>query len=148
MNGWIIWLTVAAVLLILEVLTQTMWLLCMAIGCTGALIAALCGASTVWQVTALAGSSVLAYLLIMPWFRKLHIAATAKESRNARTGMDALLGRHAIITHEIKPGQPGRARIDGDNWQVTAPGHTQIIPRGQEVVVTGYNSIILEVAVI
>ena len=148
MDVWIIWLTVAAILLILEVLTQTMWLLCMAIGCAGALIAALCGASAVWQVIALAGCSVLAFLFIMPWFRKLHIAATAKEGRNSRTGMEALLGRRAIVTHEIKPGQPGRARIDGDNWQVVAPRHTEIIPRGQEVVVTGYDSIILEVALI
>ena len=148
MNVWIIWLTVAAILLILEVITQTMWLLCMAIGCVGALVAALCGAAPVWQVTALAGCSALAYLIIMPWFRKLHIAATAKEGRNARTGMEALLGRHAVVTHEIKPGHPGRARIDGDNWQVVAPRHTAPIPRGQEVVVTGYDSIILEVAIL
>lgn len=59
--------------------------------------------------------------------------------------MDALLGRRATVTHEIRPGRLGRARIDGDNWQVQAPGVGHVIPAGREVTVTSYDSIILTV---
>lgn len=59
--------------------------------------------------------------------------------------MDALEGRRATVTHAIRPGQLGRARIDGDNWQVRAPGVDREIRAGEEVSVTGYDSIILTV---
>lgn len=59
--------------------------------------------------------------------------------------MDALLGRKAIISEEITPERLGRARIDGDNWQVKSTGEPKTIKRGTEVVVIGYDSIILEV---
>ncbi len=42
-------------------------------------------------------------------------------------------------------GHLGRARIDGDNWQVRCPESTAEIPAGNEVVVTSYDSIILTV---
>ena len=64
----------------------------------------------------------------------------------ARTGMDALLGRRATVTHAIRPGELGRARIDGDNWQVQCPSATEEIKAGTEVVVTSYDSIILTVS--
>jgi membrane protein implicated in regulation of membrane protease activity len=60
--------------------------------------------------------------------------------------MDALLGRRATVTQEIKPGELGRARIDGDNWQVRAPGIHTTITRGEEVIVNSYDSIILNVS--
>lgn len=145
MEPWIIWLTVAAILLILEVLTQTMWLLCMAIGCAGALLAAICNISSVWQIVALAAGTGIAYLTVMPWFRKIHNQATAKKGVEASTGMDALIGRKAIITQDIHPNEIGRARIDGDNWQVIAPNADATITAGSEVIVTGYESIILQV---
>ena len=74
---------------------------------------------------------------------------TIEEKRrgyDSRTGMDALLGRRATVIHPIHPGRLGRARIDGDNWQVQAPSVCEVIPDGTEVVVTGYDSIILTVA--
>ena len=82
------------------------------------------------------------YLVAFPWFRKIHNARTA---HTARTGMDALLGRRAIVTETVLPGSLGRARIDGDNWQVQAPSEPMAIPVGAEVIVTGYDSIILTV---
>lgn len=146
MDLWIFWLILAAVLMIVEVLSQTMWSLCMAIGCLVAMLASLFVPEPVWQIAALAVGTALAYIVIMPWFRRWHIASGERNGKTARTGMDALLGRKAFVTHEIKPGHIGRARIDGDNWQVVAPGVDCIIDRGTEVVVTGYDSIILQVA--
>lgn len=146
MSVWIIWLSIAALLLIIEVFTQMFWTLCLAIGCIGALIGELCGVGTAWELIILAAVSFVAYAALAPVFQRWHERQLKKEGRSDRTGMEALLGRHAIITQEIKPGETGRARIDGDNWQVIAPGLNEPVKKGQEVVVEGYDSIILTVS--
>ncbi len=146
MDAWIIWLIIAAVLLTLEIMTLTLWLLCLAAGCLLSMIVALFGGAVEFQLVVLIVGTFLAYLLLMPVFKKRHASYTPKDYKNSRTGMDALLGRKAIVTKEIKPGELGRARIDGDNWQVKAPGVSTVITRGSEVYVTGYESIILDVA--
>lgn len=146
MSVWIIWLSVAALLLIIEVFTQMFWTLCLAIGCVGALLGELCGVGTAWELIILAAVSFIAYAALAPVFQRWHERQLKKEGRSDRTGMEALLGRRAIVTQEIKPGEIGRARIDGDNWQVVAPGCGESVKKGQEVVVEGYNSIILTVS--
>lgn len=145
MEMWIVWLIVAAVLLILEVLTQMMWAMCLAVGSLGALVAALCGAGALWQVLTLAACAVAAYAFLVPLFQKWHALSVDRKGRAARTGMDALLGRRAILEQEIRPDRPGRGRIDGDHWQMVLADPAATLPRGAEVVVVGYDSIILTV---
>lgn len=145
MENWIIWLIIIGALLIIEVLSQMMWALCLAVGCVAAVIASLLGADVIWQVCIAAIGSLAAYLLLVPLFQKWHALSVDKKGKNARTGMDALLGRRAVVSEKITADRPGRARIDGDNWQVRAVGRNRVIERGTEVVVTGYDSIILEV---
>ncbi len=142
MEAWIIWTIVAAVLIVVEVMSQMMWALCLAIGAMAAAACAFFGVDLTWQIVALTIASLVGYLVLLPLFNRWH---ARHNSREARTGMDALLGRKAVVTHEIRPGRLGRARIDGDNWQVKAPGSDKIIPAGAEVVVTSYDSIILDV---
>ena len=141
---WLIWLILAVVMLIVEVATLTMWSLCLAAGCIVSMVCALCGAGMSIQLVALPAGSVIAYLLLVPLFRRKK-TFVQKSDENSRTGMDALLGRRAVVTKEIRPGELVRARIDGDNWQVRAPGLEETLPRGADVSVTGYESIILEV---
>lgn len=145
MSVWIIWISVAALLLIIEVFTQMFWTLCLAVGCIGALVGDLLGVGTAWELIILAVVSFAAYALLAPVFERWHQRQLAKSGRTDRTGMDALLGRRATVTSEIKPGEMGRARIDGDSWQVVAPGIEETIRKGAEVVVEGYDSIILTV---
>lgn len=146
MDSWLIWLIAAAICLALEVLTLSMWALCLSVGCLFAMLASLVGLESLGQVTALAAGAFAAYLLLIPLFRRIRTRFNALHGREARTGMDALLGRKAIVTEPILPGHLGRARIDGDNWQVRAPGVSTVIPYGAEVSVTSYDSIILDVA--
>ncbi len=143
MELWILWLIVAGLLLISEIAFQWIWTLCLAIGCLVAMIAAICDASFLMQIVSMSASAVAAYILLIPVLNKWQDKARSK--KKARTGMDALLGRVAVVTDEIKPGKLGRARIDGDYWQVRLPGGKDVVSRGEEVVVTGYDSIILDV---
>lgn len=142
MDAWIIWIIVAVLLVILEVLTQMLLAICLGAGALAAMITALAGGDFVWQIVAMAVAAILFYCIAFPLYRKYHNGSTAE---TARTGMDALLGRRAIITAEIAPGGVGRARIDGDSWQVVAPSAQTAITVGSEVVVTDYNSNILTV---
>lgn len=143
MDMWIIWLIAMGVLLIVEVLTQMVWALCLAIGCLAGLVCSLCGVSGVWQVIATAIASVASFIILIPAFRKWHLMKVDARTKASRTGMDALLGRKGIVTEEIRPDRPGRMRIDGDNWQVTTSSGDGFMPRGTEVSVVGYDSIIL-----
>lgn len=145
MSAWIIWIIVAALLIGVEVLTQMVWTLCLAIGCLASMVATLLGLDLAWQVSIAGIVAVIAYFILKPAFEKWQKKAADKNRHVARTGMDALLGRKGIVTNEIKPGEMGRVRIDGDNWQALAPGVDYIIRRGEQVVVDAYDSIILTV---
>ncbi len=142
MEIWIVWLAIAAALTITEVLTQMMWALCLAVGAVAATVAAVCGGDITWQAVAFIVLSAVAYMLLLPWLKRRNQRCN---DQTARTGMDALIGRRAVVTSEICPGQLGRVRIDGDSWQVKAPRCESVITIGQEVIVTDYDSIILTV---
>lgn len=145
MELWSMWLFIAGILMIVEFFTQTLWCLCLTVSCLVAMIFALCGMSVDGQIISLGVTALLSGLLLMPIFKRQRRLQSQPDTSDSRTGMDALLGRKAIITEEIRPGRLGRARIDGDNWQVRAQGTQGVIARGCEVEVTGYDSIILDV---
>lgn len=144
MDTWLIWLIIAVILIVIEVTSQTLWALCLALGALASMTATFFGGSIATQLIALAVTTLVAYLALLPLAKRWQ--QRHPHAAEARTGMDALLGRVAVVTHEIRPGETGRARIDGDNWQVRAPGVTTVIPRGAEVTVTSYHSIILDIA--
>ena len=143
---WIIWLIACGILLITEVLTQMLWALCLAVGCLLGFAGDLCGASPLWQFVLFIVGALLSYVLLVPLFQRWHALQVDRKGKAARTGMDALLGRRAVLADEITAERPGRGRIDGDNWQMISDDKAvPAIPRGTEVVVTGYDSIILRV---
>lgn len=89
--------------------------------------------------------AIVALVAFIPAIVRWQNRQRHRSGKAGRTGMDALLGRVAVVTDEIRPGRLGRARIDGDYWQVRIPDSCQYVARGGEVVVTGYDSIILDV---
>lgn len=104
MDTWIIWLVAACVLLLIEVLSQAVWAFCFAAGCLVALLLSLFTDSLAVQGIAVAVAAIAAWLLLAPVVRRWE----RRNERQTRTGMDALLGRRATVTEEIRP--PYRAR--------------------------------------
>lgn len=143
MTAWIIWLTVAAVLVTVEILTQMVWTLCLAIGCVAALLAELTGAGLAVQLSVMAVAAVVAYLILVPYFKRYHHRVA--EHRGLRTGMDALIGRTATVVKPIEPGRMGRVMADGDNWQAHARNATDAFAIGDRVRIHSYDSIVLTV---
>ena len=115
MTTWIIWLIVAAVLVIIEILSQMVWTLCLAIGSVAALAASLTGCGMPAQLGILAVSSVVAYLVLVPYFKSMHARFAERSGDNLRTGMEALIGKEAVVTKSVEPGMTGRVKVDGDS---------------------------------
>ena len=67
MSLWIVWISLAAVLLIVEVFTQMLWTLCLAIGCAAAMVASLLGVALEWQLILLGAVAVVAYIVLVPY---------------------------------------------------------------------------------
>lgn len=135
---WQLWLLGAIVLFGLEVLTPGFILACFGVGGLLAVPVALLGGSWLVQVIAFCIGSLLALWLLQPlmcrWFA----------SHDAKTGMDALVGKHVQLTEAIAPQGEGLVAVDGDTWRATSP-QGLAIPAGTEVRITGYQSIVLEV---
>lgn len=143
MEAWIILLIIAAILVAIEVATQQVWTFVLAFGCIAAALLSVFGVPLLWLLGITALLSVLFYIVMIPVMNRWQERARRRSGREGRTGMEALLGRVAIVTHDIRPGHLGRARIDGDYWQVRIPGCNHVVVRDTEVVVTAYDSIIL-----
>ncbi len=145
MTAWTIWLIIAALLVIVEVISQMVWTICLAIGFIAALGASLLGWGLPAQLACMAVVSVAAYLILVPYFKRLHHQATEREGARLRTGMDALIGREARVVRAIEPGRLGRVVADGDNWQERARHEGDTFSIGELVRIHSYDSIILTV---
>ncbi|MGM9844715.1 MAG: NfeD family protein [Muribaculaceae bacterium] len=139
LTGWQLWLILAAILVIIELLTGTFAAFCLVGGCIVAMIGTLCGGGLKLQLILLTFGTVVTFLAIRPTL--LRKRAAAKPVSN----MDALIGRIVTVTDEIRPGAIGRVKADGDNWQAVAPDNQASIPAGCQVRIIGYDSIILRV---
>ncbi len=127
MSIWVIWLIVAAVLGVVEILTTTL-----AFGLVGAaaLIAAITGMAggpPDVQFGAFVIASVLGLTVARP-FAMRHI----RQPPLLRSGTAALIGRPAIVLDEVGP-HSGRVRIGGEEWSARSYDETQVIPAGATV---------------
>ena len=64
--------------------------------------------------------------------------------KEVATNADALIGRQALVSEEIKPVVGGRVKVDGDDWKaVTADGKS--VEAGKAVKILKVDSVILTV---
>ncbi len=147
MEFWIIWLIVAAVLMVVELITGFIASFCLAVG---ALVASVCGMAGLGieaQLIAMVAGVVLSFIFLAPLVNRIRKGRKAhREDYNSN--MNALIGREAVVEREIPAdGGLGRMRIDGDSWQIRG-ADGEAIGHGRRVKVVGYDSIILIVKAI
>ena len=127
MMAWIIWLIVAAVLGVAELMTTTFALGIIAVG---ALVAAGVGAMGLglpFQLLAFVVASAAGLGFVLPVARR-HI----KQPPLLKTGPAALVGRSARVLEEVTE-HGGRVRIGGEEWSARAYDESLIIPVGRVV---------------
>ena len=142
MQVYQIWLIVAIVLVIVEILTAGFGSICFAIGAALAALAAGLGVNSVaWQIAIFAGVSLLTFIFLRPVVMRV----LDKKSKDVKTNADALIGRKGLVSERIDASQhTGRVAIDGDDWKaVSIDGN--VIEKGTNVEVVKLDSIILTV---
>jgi membrane protein implicated in regulation of membrane protease activity len=127
MESWIVWLVLAAVLGVAEVMTTT---LAFGLIAAGAVVAAVVGAAGVglpFQLAAFAVASAAGLGLVRPIAMR-HI----KQPPLLRTGTSALVGRSAKVVEEITD-DGGKVRIGGELWSARPYDESLAIPVGSTV---------------
>ena len=123
--GWLLWLLLAVLLAVGEVLTPGLFFLGpVAIAALLAAIASLLGLGTLGSLIVFVVGSVASLAFLRPIARS-HIRLPAL----SRTGTDALIGRKGIVTQQIDR-NGGRVRIGGEEWSARAYLEDQVFAEG------------------
>jgi membrane protein implicated in regulation of membrane protease activity len=137
MVAWVLWLIAAGVLLVVEMVTLTFYLLWLSIGSVAALLVSL-----VWPEAILlqvvAGSLVALGLTV---FSK-PLVARFRNSRGFKDSGTELIGRQGIVAERVEPGRYGQVKVGGDTWSAVS---LQALDKDEVVRVVRRSSTILEV---
>jgi membrane protein implicated in regulation of membrane protease activity len=127
MGPWIIWLILAAVLGVAEVLTTTLAFGLLAAGAAVAAIVGAVGAGLPLQLAAFVLAAGAGLGVVRPIALR-HI----KQPPLLRTGVSALVGRSAKVIEEVTD-EGGKVRIGGELWSARPYDESQAIPVGSTV---------------
>ncbi|MGC9496349.1 NfeD family protein [Streptomyces sp. WG7] len=127
MDPWLIWLIVAAVLIVAEIFTLTA-----ALGMLGAAAlitagSAAAGLSPPFQFLVFTVVATFTVLFVRPIALR-HVLRPQTE----RFGVDALVGQAGYVVSEVTD-REGRVRIGGEEWTARSYDETLVIPRGKTV---------------
>lgn len=126
--AWLVWVVVAVVLGIGEVLTPGLFFLGpVALAAAAAAVASALGAGTVGSVLVFLVGALLSLALLRPIARRhVHMPALS------RTGTDALVGRKAVVTRRVDA-VGGRVRIGGEEWSARSYLDGEVYAEGSTV---------------
>ena len=127
MESWIVWLIVAAVLGVAELLTTTLAFGLLAVAAVAAAVVGAFHLSFALQLVAFAVTAGAGLGFVRPIAIK-HI----KQPPALRTGVAALVGRSGIVLEEVTE-HSGRVRIDGEEWSSRPYDDSLVIPVGTKV---------------
>ena len=128
MHSWILWLIVAAVLGVAELLTTTLAFGLIAVAAVAAAVVGTFHLDLGLQLAAFVVAAGAGLVFVRPIAMR-HI----KQPPQLRTGTAALVGRSAIVLEEVTE-HGGRVRIDGEEWS-SRPylDESLVIPVGTKV---------------
>jgi membrane protein implicated in regulation of membrane protease activity len=124
MEAWVVWLIVAGVLAIAEVLTLTLALGLIALAALAAGFAGALGLPFALQLAAFAVAAGAGVGFVRPIALR-HI----RQPPPLRSGTAALVGREALALTEVNR-YDGRVKIGGEEWTARPYDPDVVIPRG------------------
>jgi membrane protein implicated in regulation of membrane protease activity len=127
MGSWIVWLVLAAVLGVAEIMTTTLAFGLIAVGAVVAGVVGVAGGGLPFQLIAFGVASAAGLGVVRP-IAVRHI----KQPPLLRTGTSALVGRSAKVIEEVTD-DGGRVRIGGELWSARPYDESQVIPVGSSV---------------
>ena len=139
-NMWQMWVIIAVICLILELMNGDFFIMCFAIGGVCSSIAAAVGGNIYVQLAVFAITSVLSLFFVRPAaLRYLH-----KNEDSRVSNADALIGQTGRVSEPIVADGFGRVAIDGDDWKALSIDG-QPIEKDARVRVVSRESIIITV---
>lgn len=138
MDLWLIWLIVAGLLMIAEMLTLTFYLLWLGVGALAAMIVDLIIPGA-WVAEVIAGCVVALLLTVFtkPLTRRL------VKARGFKDAVDELIGKEGAVIEDITIGQRGIVKVGGELWSAEAE---ESLKKGEAVIVLARGSALLQVA--
>ena len=114
-SWWILWLIIAVIMLVIEIVTTGLATLWFAIGAVVAMIMDLCGASVASQFIAMAAISAVCFVVCMIWVRpKLE---SLRKKNVQKTNADRLIGREGVVIVPLNATEgKGQVKVDGQIW--------------------------------
>lgn len=115
MELWVVWLVAAGVLLVVEMLTLTFYLLWFGIGAAaGALVALFYPDSLAAQL--LVGSIVA---LVLTVFTK-RLTKRYRGGKGYRDAVEELVGKEGVVVEPAAPGKAGIVKVGTETWSAIA----------------------------
>ncbi|GAA1596673.1 NfeD family protein [Kribbella sancticallisti] len=127
MQSWHLWLMVAGLLGVAELMTATLDLLLLAVAALAAGGAAALGLGLALQLVAFGVTAAAMITLVRPVARR-HLTSYPQ----LRTGVAALIGKEAVVLSPVGR-EPGRVRIGGEEWSARSYDPDLMIPAGTTV---------------
>ncbi|MDE6761798.1 MAG: NfeD family protein [Lachnospiraceae bacterium] len=128
MNEILCWLLLAAIFIIVEIITLGLTTIWFAGGAFIAALAGLCGANLAVQVILFVVVSVVLLALTRP------IAVKYLDSKTEKTNAEALVGQSAYVLQMIdNVKESGQAKVNGMEWTARAKEDSMIIQEGTVV---------------
>jgi len=118
-SWWVIWLVIAIIMFVIEVVTTGLATLWFALGAIVAMVMDLCGAPLPAQIIVMAVVSVVSFVLCMIWIRpKLE---SLRKKNIQHTNADRLIGREGVVIVPLNGMEgKGQVKIDGQVWSAKA----------------------------
>jgi membrane protein implicated in regulation of membrane protease activity len=124
---WIVWLIVAVILGVAEILTTTLAFGLIAVAALVGAVTAAAGANVPIQL----GAFILASAAGLGFVRPVAVRHI-RQPPLLRTGTAALVGRTALVLEEVSA-HSGRVRIGGEEWSARPYDETLVLPAGSTV---------------
>lgn len=122
------WLLLAAIFIVIELVSLGLTSIWFAGGAFVAAIAAVAGANMVVQVVLFAIVSIVLVVLTRP------LAMKHLNNKTEKTNVEGLIGMNAVVLQEINNLQEtGQAKINGMEWTARAKDNKDVIPVGTVV---------------
>ena len=127
MMGLQIWILIAAVCLIGELITAGFFILWFGVGASTAAVLSYLGFSETTQFIAFILVSIILLALSRPFAKKITQGLPTKKATS-----DRLIGEKGIVIEDISPKNGGVVRISGDTWRAISD---QKIEEGNTILV-------------
>lgn len=137
MDWWLIWLIAAGILIVVEMLTLTFYLLWLGIGAlAAALVDVIAPDALLLQVIIGAAVALILTVFTKPLTRRMHSGKGFKDA------VDELVGMQGTVVEDIRPDTPGIVKVGSETWSATSE---ESIAKGETVIVVNRGSAFLQV---